>query len=238
MHSKLLVVLAALVFSAPSFAQVQPAATGRQTDLGIGGGMDYWRGDWGKIVRLGPSAWVTADLWHGLGINAEAHTLIAGGDNTAQRYKYIVGEGGAIYTYHHWRRFAPYAKYELGFASLNWPHKPTATYVHDTRNIWAMGGGFEYKLWRYVWVRGDYTYDGFPKLLQPRNQAAPYTGSRRLRPWGYLSLQIAPLRHVVVTNWGTKTQTEEIRTWLAILTWVGVDFLAPGRRTCSRGSSR
>ena len=167
MHSKLLVVLAALVFSAPSFAQVQPAATGRQTDLGIGGGMDYWRGDWGQIVRLGPSAWVTADLWHGLGINAEAHTLIAGGDNTAQRYKYIVGEGGAIYTYHHWRRFAPYAKYELGFASLNWPHKPTATYVHDTRNIWAMGGGFEYKLWRYVWVRGDYTYDGFPNFYSP-----------------------------------------------------------------------
>jgi opacity protein-like surface antigen len=162
MQSKFLVVLFALVFSLPSFAQVRPAVEEHRADLSIGGGIDYWQGDFNHIERFGPSAWATIDLWRGIGINVEGHSMIAGGNSVAPRYKYYVGEGGIIYTFGYWHRFAPYAKAELGFASLDFPHKPNATYTHDTRNTWALGGGFEYKVVRRLWARVDYTYDGFP----------------------------------------------------------------------------
>jgi hypothetical protein len=166
MRLKVFCIMAALAFSVYCPAQVLPAAQRSRIDLSIGGGMDYWRGDWGQIARFGPSAWATADLWHGLGINAEGHSMIIGGSR-ASEYKYFVGEGGLIYTYHHWRSVRPYAKAEVGFGSLSWPHKPTSTYSHDTRTTWALGGGFEYHLWKRVWARADYTYDGFPDIYSP-----------------------------------------------------------------------
>lgn len=167
MRSKLIVIIAALVCVIPVFSQVQPATKGSRVNLSVGGGVDYWKGDWGKIARFGPSAWATAEFWHGLGINAEGHSMIAGGDSPASQYKYFVGEGGLIYSYHRWHKFVPYAKGEMGFASLSFPHKPTSTYTHDTRNTWAVGGGFEYKTWRHIWTRVDYTYDGFPNFYSP-----------------------------------------------------------------------
>jgi hypothetical protein len=30
-----------------------------------------------------------------------------------------------------------------------------------------MGGGAEYKLWNHIWLRGDYTYEGFPDFYSP-----------------------------------------------------------------------
>jgi opacity protein-like surface antigen len=164
MRFKLILLLAALMLSLPACAQIQPSAERGGARLGIGGGLDYWRGDWSKIARFGPSAWVTAEYWHGLGIIAEGHSMIAGGDSGAQQYKYFSGEGGAVYSYHHWHNVQPYVKGEIGFAGLSFPHKPTSTYTHDTRTTWAIGGGIEYKLWKHVWARGDYTYDNFPNF--------------------------------------------------------------------------
>ncbi|MFZ0337170.1 MAG: outer membrane beta-barrel protein, partial [Terracidiphilus sp.] len=143
-------------------AQVSPgASSGGNSKLSFGAGVDYWRGDWGQIARYGPAAWATDELWHGLGVTAEGYSMIAGGAHGAGEYKFFVGQGGVSYTYH-WHRLAPYAKYELGFGSLSFPHKTTSTYTHDTRNTWAVGGGVEYKLWSRIWLRGDYTYEGFP----------------------------------------------------------------------------
>ena len=91
----------------------------------------------------------------------------AGGDSTSARYKYTVGEGGVLYRYYNWRKFAPYVKGELGYAGLDFPHKTTATYAHDTRNTWAVAGGFECKLHGHVWACADYTYDAFPDFYSP-----------------------------------------------------------------------
>lgn len=164
MHLKLFLTMAALAFSLPSLAQVvPPAARSQVADLSVGGGIDYWTGDWGGTIhRFGPSAWASADLWHGLGINAEFHSMIAGGSRPSSQFKYFVGEGGLMYTYLHWRKFNPYAKAEMGFGSLTYPHPANITQGHDTRTTWALGGGVEYHAWRHVWTRFDYTYDGFP----------------------------------------------------------------------------
>jgi opacity protein-like surface antigen len=156
-----------LLFCAPVIAQVMPeASTGNSSKLSVGGGVDYWRGDWGTITRYGPTAWVNDELWHGLGVTAEGYSMMAGGANPAPAYKFFVGQGGVEYHYH-WHRLAPYAKYEMGFAGLSWPHKPTSTYVHDTRTTWAMGGGLDYKFWGRIGIRADYTYEGFPDFYSP-----------------------------------------------------------------------
>lgn len=167
MHSKVLVILAAIALSLPVCAQVEPAAGGSPVRLGIGGGIDYWDGNWSHIRRFGPSAWATGEVWRGLGVIAEGHSMIFGDGTVGDRYKYFSGEGGMVYNYHHWRKFTPFAKGEIGFAGLSFPHKPTATYTHDTRTTWAIGGGFEYKLWKRVWTRADFTYDNFPDFYSP-----------------------------------------------------------------------
>lgn len=167
MHSKLVVLIVALGLSVPCLAQVRPAAEGNQADLSIGGGVDYWKGDWNGVTRYGPSVWMTDTFWHGMGINIEGHSMIAGGPKPSPSYEYFVGEGGFIYNYNHFRRFTPFAKAELGFASLSFPHQKTSTYTHDTRNTWALGGGVEYRITKHIWTRVDYTYDGFPNFYSP-----------------------------------------------------------------------
>ncbi|HVZ83710.1 MAG TPA: outer membrane beta-barrel protein [Terracidiphilus sp.] len=184
MYRKAHLVLAALLLVLPSCiparAQVEPAATRGNVHLGIGGGIDYWRGDWGPVDRFGPSAWATAEFWHGIGIIAEGHSMDFGDGVYGARYTYYVGEGGVTYNYHHWRNVTPFVKGEMGFGGLSFPHKPTATYTHDTRTTWAVGGGLEYKLWRRVWARADYTYDNFPNFY------SPITGYHRtLNPAGF-----------------------------------------------------
>ena len=163
MRLKLLFFMAALTMTLPCLSQVVPPAARRQpVDLSIGGGFDYWSGDWGGAIhRFGPSVWASADIWHGLGVNMEVHSMIAGGSAPSPRFKYVVGEGGLMYTYHHWKKINPYAKAELGFGSLTVPY-PATIQSHYTNTTWALGGGAEYHAWRRVWTRVDYTYDGFP----------------------------------------------------------------------------
>ena len=164
MHSKLVVFIVSLVLCARCMAQVKPAAEESSSNFSAGGGFDYWQGDWKGVSRFGPSVWVTDEFWHGIGVNIEGHSMIMGGGAPSPKYKYFVGEGGLIYNYYKYRRFTPFVKAELGFASLSFPHSPKATYTHDTRNTWAVGGGVEFRMSRHVWTRIDYTYDGFPNF--------------------------------------------------------------------------
>ena len=164
MHSKIFVFILALALGGSCMAQVRPAAEGSQVNLSAGGGLDYWQGDYTGVSRFGPCAWITDEFWHGMGVNIEGHSMIIGGSYPSASYKYFVGEGGFIYNYHHFQRLTPFAKAELGFASLSFPHKTGAKYTHDTRNTWALGGGIDYKLSRHLSARIDYTYDAFPNF--------------------------------------------------------------------------
>jgi opacity protein-like surface antigen len=168
MRSILSSVFALLLLSVPLLAQVRPPALTSEANLSFGGGTDYWRGDWGKIARYGPAAWASTELKHGIGICADSFSMLAGGSDAdkAEEYKYVVGEGGAMYTYH-WRALAPYFKGELGFGSLGFPHKPTSVYGHDTRTTWAIGGGTETRFVGHLWLRADYTYNAFPDFYSP-----------------------------------------------------------------------
>ena len=112
MGAKLAGTLAVLLISIPSVAQVQPAArTPLQVQLSAGAGMDRWSGDWGgQVDRWGPTAWATATFWHCLGINAEGHSMILGGNHEASHYKLFIGEGGLICTTVTGAGFSPFPK--------------------------------------------------------------------------------------------------------------------------------
>ena len=168
MGAKLAMAIAVLLVSIPSLAQVQPAGNSGQEDpvnLSVGGGMDYWSGDWeeGGINRWGPAAWVTATMWHCLGINVEGHSMIIGGNEAASNYKLFVGEGGLMCTMGYWGRLQPIFKGELGFASLTQPGNGTGQF-HSTYDTWSVGGGLEYHVKGHWWARADYTYDGIPRF--------------------------------------------------------------------------
>ncbi len=164
MVAKLLVATSLILFSISSAAQVAPSANNHPPlATTLGGGMDYMSGDWGRgdINRWGPAAWATVTIWHDLSAIAEGHSMILGGNDLASQYKYFAGGGGLIYTSGYWGRFQPFAKGEIGFASLSHPDNFTG-HFHDSKQIWVLGGGFEYHTWRNCWTRVEYTYDYFP----------------------------------------------------------------------------
>ena len=88
MRSKLLILIAAMALSVPCLGQVAPAASTGNANFSIGGGIDYWQGDWSGVSRFGPSAWFSTELWKGIGINLEGHSMIAGGGAPSPSYKY------------------------------------------------------------------------------------------------------------------------------------------------------
>jgi len=166
MVSKLLVGLAVSLVSLSCAAQVvSPTTTHPPLATSVGGGMNYWSGDWGAgdINRWGPSAWATVTIWHDLSVVAEGHSMIVGGNQMASNYKYFTGGGGLIYTSDYWGRFQPYFEGEAGFASLSHP-SDFSGHLHDTRNIWTVGGGAEYHTKGHLWTRVGYSYDFFPNF--------------------------------------------------------------------------
>jgi hypothetical protein len=169
MSAKLALVVAVLLASMASLAQVVPAGRSGKAlpvNLSVGAGMDYWSGDYGpgNVKRWGPTAWATATIWHCLGINAEGHSMIVGGNQQkASNYKLFVGEGGLMCTMGYWGRFQPIYKGELGFASLTQPGNGTG-HLHSTYSTWSIGGGAEYHMWGHWWTRVDYTYEAIPNF--------------------------------------------------------------------------
>jgi len=168
MRLKLLVIIAAMIFSTSCFAQVTPAGERSKLNISAGGGMDFWSGDWGGAVkRFGPAAWVSADIWHGIGVNVEGHSMILGDWNSLDpHYKYFSGQGGLMYTYHHWRKIRPFAKAQIGYASLSFPNTGIP-YSHQNERIWDVGAGVEYHTYKHLWTRVDYSYDFFPNFYSP-----------------------------------------------------------------------
>ncbi len=166
MVAKLLVAIAVALASVSCNAQVVSPTTYRPwLATSLGGGMNYSSGDWGTgdINRWGPSVWGTVTVWHDFSVIAEGHSMIVGGNQTASNFKYFTGGGGLVYTSDYWGRFQPLLKAEAGYGSLS--HPPNASgHLHDSSNIWTLGGGVEYHTWGQLWTRVEYDYDFFPNF--------------------------------------------------------------------------
>lgn len=171
---RLKLVLAALFLAAaiPVFSQVAPAATEGGLPLVVGAGFSDFYSDWnGRLA--GPTVWVDWNFYHGpsflhgFGIEVEGRDLNYGRTGGVPNLRQDTAEGGAIYTWRHYRNFHPYAKYLIGFGSIDFP--PYGTYSHDTRTVLIPGGGAEYRAYRNIWVRGDYEYQYWRHIFGPHD---------------------------------------------------------------------
>ena len=151
-----------LTASLPVFSQVGPSATEAGLPLVFGVGFSDYYTDWSGRLD-GATLWADwnfnqgPSFLRGFGIEVEGRDLNYGRTGYVPTLRQDTAEGGAIYTWRHYRNFHLYGKGLLGFGSIDFQHL-TPTYSHDTRTIYAPGGGVEYRAWRHVWVRGDYEY--------------------------------------------------------------------------------
>jgi opacity protein-like surface antigen len=158
----------------PVSAQVAPAAEQHGLPLVVGIGVSDFNSDWNYGVRggrlAGGTVWADWNFYggpsflHGLGIEAEARDLNYARTGNVPNLRQDTAEIGAIYTWRHYQRFHPYAKFLAGLGSIDFQHT-NPHYAHDTRTVYAPGGGVEYRAWRNVWVRGDYEYQYWPNFF-------------------------------------------------------------------------
>ena len=185
------VMLAALfvVPASPMSAQVAPAVSGRGFPLSVGVGFSYFDLNWGSDTngtarRMGGvAAWLDYDVPHtpsvlrGLSLEVEGHHIAYLRPSDLTTMQQDTFGAGPTYKWRRYRRFHPFAKFMIGMGSIDFPALPNAppTYRHDTRTVYAPGGGLEYRAYGNLWVRGDYEYQFWPKIF----------GAGTLNPNGY-----------------------------------------------------
>jgi opacity protein-like surface antigen len=160
----------------PAFSQVVPAAyKGGRLPLSIGIGPSSYDVDWGHGRMYGGTIWADwypaqlPQILHGLGIEVEARDISlhqncsSPGFCPQKNMRQDTAGGGPIFTWRHYRDFHPYAKFMIEDGSVDF--YPLPGYSHDTRTLFAFGGGFEYRIFHQIWARADYEYQNWGTLL-------------------------------------------------------------------------
>ncbi len=108
-------------------------------------------------------------LLDGLGLEIEARDISHDRHLPPQlNLRQDTAGGGAIYAWRHFRNFHPYAKYLISFGSYDFSPVevgPNKFYSHDTRTLYAPGAGLEFRVYHPLWLRVDYEYQTWQKLL-------------------------------------------------------------------------
>jgi opacity protein-like surface antigen len=172
MDRKFLVAMFFIGASIPLSSQVVPTATEVGLPLAVGAGFSNYDVDWGHGRMDGGTLWIDYTLkrvpflLHGIGIEAEARDISLDRGNHPANFRQDTIGGGAIYRWPHFRSFHPYGKLLVGYGSIDFANIPNEpNYKHDSRTIYAAGGGLEYSLFGHIWVRADYEYQAWPDLL-------------------------------------------------------------------------
>jgi opacity protein-like surface antigen len=123
-------------------------------------------------------------ILRGIGIEAEARDLSL--DRSATQpvnLRIDYGGGGLIYSWPRFHKFRPYAKAFMGFGNADHAVDPvTKRWGHDSRTVTSFGGGLDYQVFKYIWVRGDYEYQTWPTFFKHSN---PDVRAGRLNPQGF-----------------------------------------------------
>ena len=156
--------LAALVVGVaiPVVGQVAPEAKEAGLPLTVGVGYSNYATDWsgrlsGPMISVDWNFYDRPSFLHGFGIEAEARDLNYDRTGTTPNLRMDTASGGLLYTWRHYRRFNPYAKFLLGYGSIDF-NIGAPTYKHDSRTVYAPGGGVNYRVYRNIWLRGNYEY--------------------------------------------------------------------------------
>jgi opacity protein-like surface antigen len=155
-----------------TFAQTVSSATKGEVPLAVGAGISgYNNPDFGPGHLLGGTLWIDYTLPHlpsllrGIGLEVKGLDLNYGRSATLPaNLREDVASGGVFYSWPRFRNFRPYAKYMMGFGSIDYgtPANP----LHDTRTVTSMGGGVEYHIFRHVSARVDYEYELWPDFYK------------------------------------------------------------------------
>jgi opacity protein-like surface antigen len=163
--------LAALLVSAliPTYSQVASSATAGGLPLTVGVGYSNYATDWNGRLS-GPTLWADWNFYHGppllrgFGIEIEARDLNYDRTGSDPKLRMDTAGGGAIYTWRHYRNFHPYGKFLVEYGSIDF-NINSPGYTHDSRTVYAPGGGLDYRVFQNIWVRGDYEYQFWPSFF-------------------------------------------------------------------------
>lgn len=162
MKIKVILVTIFLAASIPLFSQVAPGANEGGLPIVVGAGFSTYGSDWAGRIQ-GGTLWIDWNFkrlpsaLNGLGIEAEGRDLNFGRTTAPPSLRQDTAEGGPIYTWRRYHNIHPYTKFLIGYGSIDFEHL-LPNYSHDSRTVFAPGGGVNYRVWRNVWVRGDYEY--------------------------------------------------------------------------------
>lgn len=188
MRSKFVLAALFTLMTLSGLAQVEPAAKIGGLPLGIGVGFsdyntDYYRPylpNWsGRMTGI--SAWADYSIFHGLGVEVEGTSIFGNKPTSFLPADEVHGslseesiQGGLIYKYHPVFKVRPFAKFAGGVGRIDFPSN--SNYTSENSALFSAGGGVEYRLWRTVFVRGEYEYQWWPDFR---------SGSQSLNPNGF-----------------------------------------------------
>jgi len=167
----LFVLLFAAVAATAMQSQKLPTAT-KTLDIQAGGDFVYGHSDYGTRLK-GYGIYSTIDFKPHFGVELDLHQ----GNGTDQIYERTY-EVGARYM-RHYGRFSPYAKVMVGRGVFNFPPYPTdpagGPRANLAYNMFALGGGTDYKLKSYLNLRADFEYqDWASDRLELQHGLTPY----------------------------------------------------------------
>ncbi|HUH62680.1 MAG TPA: porin family protein [Terracidiphilus sp.] len=156
-----------LVLAIPTFPQAAPSATQGGLPITFGAAVSTFHTDFSRY-ESGPTVWLDWNFYRGprflqgLSIEAEARDLNYDRTGDNPKLRQTTAGGGLLYHWQRWERIRPYGKALLGFGSISFTPRPGSTYSHDTRTVFAPGGGGDFRVWRGLTVRADYEYQFWP----------------------------------------------------------------------------
>jgi len=156
-------------------AQNVHSATRDEVPLAVGAGISvYNTPDFGHRHLLGGTLWIdyfpsrVPSFLRGIGLEVKGLALNYGRTTTLSAdLREDVASGGVIYSWPRYRNFRPYAKFMMGFSNVDYIgyEGTTQVHLHDSRTVTSLGGGVEYRVFRYLWARVDYEYQAWPDIF-------------------------------------------------------------------------
>jgi len=163
--------IAISITGAPAFSQVASAASGREIPFTIGLGPSSYDVDWSHGRMYGGTIWIDwrpylpITLLHGWGLEAEARDISLDRGSHPTNFRQDTAGVGPLYVWTRYRSFQPYGKFLVQLGSIDFQATGHPYYTHDTRTVYAPGGGFEYRVVGHFWARADYEYQFWQSLL-------------------------------------------------------------------------
>lgn len=158
LNTLLAILLAGIV--TPALSQTAPDATEGNSPLAVGIGYSNFQTDWNGRLG-GPSIWADWSFnrlpgkRHGLGVEVSGRDLNFNRSGGDPRLRMDTALGGPIYAWHLKRSIRPYVKFLAGLGSIDFT---LPNYFHDTRTVYSIAGGVDYRFSNHLMVRGDYEY--------------------------------------------------------------------------------